>query len=133
MKPLFIETSALLLHLVLRQSRAGEVRRALGDASRIVGSRLLKLELEQALLRLALDNRGEELLIHRLEGELRTFWSRVDLFEISEPICRHAGTIAPRSRLRALDAIHLATFLEAKRRIPALEMLSFEERIVAAL
>jgi len=132
MAPLFIETSALL-HVVLRQERAPEVRARMREASRIIGSRLLVIEMERALLRIGLDNPGTELLTHRLEGELRSFWSRVDLFHITDSVCRLAGQVAPRSRLRTLDAIHVATFLEAKKKIPDLGLLTFDTRIAAAL
>ena len=40
--------------------------------------------------------------------------------------------MAPDKALRTLDALHLATFLLARRRIEGLELLTADERLEAA-
>jgi predicted nucleic acid-binding protein len=40
-----------------------------------------------------------------------------------------ACQVAPGRPLRALDALHLATFLLARRRIAGLELLTVDERL----
>jgi hypothetical protein len=47
----------------------------------------------------------------------------------AEPrVCDLASLLAPDKALRALDALHLATFLLARRRIDGLELLSGDRR-----
>ena len=64
-----------------------------------------------------------------LERELKRLWPKIDFIEVSRDICDLAGRLAPRSRLRSLDAIHLATYFRAKELDPAMEILTFDERI----
>jgi hypothetical protein len=44
------------------------------------------------------------------------------------PVCDTARVVAPGKALRALEAIHLATFVLARRRIAGLELLTADER-----
>jgi predicted nucleic acid-binding protein len=106
-------------------SVADEIR----AAERVVASRLVRVEAERALLRLALDRPEVERLAPDLARGLRDLWTRVDMVELTENVCALAGRIAPASRLRTLDAIHLATFHELRRVDPALRMLTFDERL----
>jgi hypothetical protein len=52
--------------------------------------------------------------------------------KITPQVCEAARHIAPGKLLRALDAIHLATFVAARRRIADLEMLTVDQRLRAA-
>ncbi len=67
------------------------------------------------------------------ERELKHFWPKLDFIEVTRQICEQAGRIAPRSRLRSLDAIHLATFFWIKELEPTIKMLTFDERILREL
>lgn len=127
MKAVYLETSALLR--LLNEEGAKDVERKLRSSDHVVASRLLKVEAERALLRLALDRPGSEALIADLERELRDLWPRVSFLEVTAEVCDHAGRVAPTSRLRTLDAIHFASFLRARQLSPGVEMLSFDERI----
>jgi len=60
---------------------------------------------------------------------LKRLWPVIDFLEITAETCDRAGRIAPRSRLRSLDAIHLATFLRARELDSRIEILTFDERI----
>jgi hypothetical protein len=44
-------------------------------------------------------------------------------------VCELASLVAPDKALRTLDALHLATFLIARRRIEELELVTAEERL----
>jgi len=44
-------------------------------------------------------------------------------------VCELACHVAPGKPLRALDALHLATFLLARGRIDGLEMLTVDQRL----
>jgi predicted nucleic acid-binding protein len=64
-----------------------------------------------------------------IEQELKRLWPKKDFIEITREICNLAGRIAPRSRLRSRDAIHLATYFRTKELDPKVEILTFDERI----
>ena len=132
MTAVFLETSALLRAL-FGEEGGSEVSDRLVRADRIVASRLLKVETERAIHRRALDDADFEKHVAAMEHEARELWARMDLVELSREICDAAGRIAPRLRLRALDALHLATFRRVQEVDPAIEMMTFDERLRAAL
>jgi predicted nucleic acid-binding protein len=59
--------------------------------------------------------------------------SHLDVMEMTREICEAAGRVAPRSRLRSLDAIHLATFQRLRLLAPDAILLSFDERLLSAI
>jgi len=124
----FLETSALL-RLLFREEGADVVLNRLQRSERVLSSRLLRVECERALLRLSLDRPEIERLLPNLERELKLFWPKVDFVEVTREICDLAGRIAPRSRLRSLDAIHLATYYRLRELDPSMQILTFDERI----
>jgi predicted nucleic acid-binding protein len=128
----FLETSALLRAL-FGEERGDEVRSRLGSAERIIASRLLQVEAERAVLRAVLDRPELERSVPDLERELRAVWSHLDVMEMTRDICELAARIAPRSRLRSLDAIHLATFHRLRQLAPDATMLTFDQRLLDAL
>ncbi len=132
MSTVFLETSAL--GRVLFGEEGGEsVNDRLRQASRIVASRLLRIEIERALLRHALDDPDFEKQVPKLERELRDLWARVTFIELTRGICDDAGRIAPRARLRTLDAIHLATYRRLLHADPAIEMLTHDSRLLETI
>ena len=102
-------------------------------ALRVTASRLARVEAERALLRLRLEAPGTERAVAGLARTLDDLWDRIDCLEITEEICALAGRIAPASRLRTLDAIHLATFHQLRRTDPGMRMLTFDERLLREL
>ena len=69
-----------------------------------------------------------------VERELEQLWARCTLWEVTRAICDRASVVAPTTGLRTLDALHLATFLEARRRLgPHVELVSADERMIRAL
>lgn len=129
---MFLETSALL-RVLFDEPGGDEVRTALKTAERIFASRLLRIEAERSLLRVMLDDTNLERHAAAFDKELRDLWSRTDFFEMTTTICELAGRIAPRSRLRSLDAIHLATFRQVQTLEANVAMLTFDKRIVELL
>ena len=87
------------------------------------------MECERALTRISLDRPGSHRQVLALERELKRLWPKIDFIEVSRDICDLAGRLAPKSRLRSLDAIHLATYFRAKDLDPEMEILTFDERI----
>jgi predicted nucleic acid-binding protein len=127
----FLETSALLRSLFGEEGAEG-VREKLRSAERVFSSRLLRVEAERAILRLAAGGASAQ-VVADLERELRNTWPHIEMWEVSAEVCELAGRIAPRAKLRSLDAIHLATFHRLRQRVPAASMLTFDERLLQAL
>jgi predicted nucleic acid-binding protein len=64
--------------------------------------------------------------------ELDALWARCDIWELTPRVCEMAGQLAPGRPLRTLDALHLATYLLARRRIAGLSLLTADRRLLEA-
>jgi predicted nucleic acid-binding protein len=124
----FLETSALL-RMLFGEDSGDYVIKRLEQSDRVIASRLIRIEAERALLRLSLDRPRSHGQILDVEREMKHLWPKLDFIEITRDICDLAGRIAPRSQLRSLDAIHLATYFRIKELDPNIELLTFDERI----
>ncbi len=132
MSSVYLETSALL-RMLLGEKGGDMVVEQLRRSERVVASRLLRVEAERVLIRLGLERPKSHRQLLELQRELRIFWPKVDFLEITPEICDLAGRVAPQSRLRSLDAIHLATYFRLRQLEPGLEMLTFDDRIMNEL
>jgi predicted nucleic acid-binding protein len=130
--PLYLETSALL-RLVLNQDGAADVAGRISRASQVLASRLVRVEAERALLRMILDHPDRSRDLPAFQLRLAEVCSQMDFLEITREVCELAGRIAPGSRLRSLDSIHLATFEILRRLDPSAEILTYDDRLQAAL
>jgi predicted nucleic acid-binding protein len=128
---LYVDTSAAL-RAVLETGTTAEVERCLAEASLLVTSRLSLVESARALLRLRREGRVGETALADAARNLAELWSRCEIWELTRAVCDAASQVAPLQRLRALDALHLATFLEGRRRFADLEVLTTDQRLVAA-
>ena len=54
-------------------------------------------------------------------------------WEITREVCDLAAQVAPQLSLRTLDAIHVATFALARKKLESLELLTADDRIREAL
>ena len=130
MSTVFLETSALL-RMIFGEEGGDETSGKILASTRVVSSRLLQVEAERALIRVGLDHSELERRLPELRRELRDFWPVVHFFELTRDVCELAGRIGPTSRLRTLDALHLATFQKMREIDPSTEILSFDHRILA--
>ena len=128
MNTVFLETSALL-RMLLGEEGGDLVLKRLGEADRVVASRLVRIEVERALIRLSLDFPKNRRQLSELDREVKHLWPKIDFLEITKDVCDLAGRVSPMSRLRSLDAIHLATFLKARGLEPEMQMLTFDDRL----
>ena len=78
---------------------------------------------------LRLSSASSEARLGDAERELSSLWARCNLWELIPTVCELAAHVAPGKPLRALDALHLATFVLARRRIDGLEMLTVDDRL----
>lgn len=132
MRVVYLETSALL-RVVFQEPQGHEVEERLRVSDYVLASRLLQVEARRALIRVQLDLPEVEKVMPDLQRELDVLWPKVSFFEITRDICDLAGRIAPRSRLRTLDAIHLATFRRVRRIHGDVEMLTYDDRLLREL
>ena len=85
------------------------------------------------LIRLrALGVAGEDRLADA-ERDIAAIWARCEVWEITSRVCEMACEVAHGRILRALDAIHLATFVLARRELEGLELLTADERLQASV
>lgn len=95
-------------------------------------SRLSLVESARALLRLRQHGSVAEERLADAGRDLATLWSRCELWELSPAVCDLASHVAPGRPVRALDALHLATFLLARRRLGGIALVTADERLEAA-
>jgi predicted nucleic acid-binding protein len=127
---LYLDTS-VVLRAVLEAGTTPEVENRIRQAAVLVTSRLARVEAARALIRLR--GRGEpERRLADAERQIESLWARSEVWEITPAVCELASRVAPGKPLRALDALHLATFVLARRRIEGLELLTVDERLLDA-
>jgi predicted nucleic acid-binding protein len=128
---IYLDTSAVL-RAVLEPGTSPAVEERIRSARVLVSSRLSLVESYRAFVRLrALGSASEERLVDA-ERDVAAIWSRCELWEITRSICETACAVAIVRPLRTLDAIHLATFVLARRRLGGLELLTADERLQEA-
>jgi predicted nucleic acid-binding protein len=67
-----------------------------------------------------------------VEREVDAIWARCEVWELTRAVCDLARTVAPAKVVRTLDALHLATFVLARRRMEGLELMSSDDRLLDA-
>jgi len=125
---LYLDTS-VALRATLEQGTTPDIEQRIAAAPVLVTSRLSLVESARALLRVRLDARVAESRLADVRRELDALWHRCELWELSHAVCDLAALLAPGRPLRTLDALHLATFLLARRRVEGLELLSADQRL----
>lgn len=128
---LYLDTSAVL-RAVLETGTTPEVEARIHRAGVLITSRLSLVESARALHRLRLSGQVNEARLADAERATAAVWARCELWELTPTVCEAARHVAPSRPLRALDALHLATFVLARRRIAGLELLTVDERLQEA-
>ncbi len=128
---LYLDTSAVL-RATLEGGTTPDLEERLGAAEVLVTSRLAIVEVARGLLRVRESCRVPEARLADVERAIDELWLRCEIWELTRPICEAACRVVPRKPLRTLDALHLATFLAARRRIEGLELISTDERLLDA-
>jgi hypothetical protein len=109
---------------------SSEVKSHIDAAQTIVTSALTLVEAERALIRAEAQqmlNAGQAEKLRGLLSRCKAGWI---LMEISEEVRARASRFFPSEPVRTLDAIHLATALLFMRVFPALELLSYDNRVL---
>jgi predicted nucleic acid-binding protein len=125
---LYLDTS-VALRATLEQGTTPEIEQRIAAAPVLVTSRLSLVEAARALLRVRAQGGVPESRLADARRELDVLWNRCELWELSPAVCDLAALLAPDQALRTLDALHLATFVLARRRIEGLELLTADRRL----
>jgi predicted nucleic acid-binding protein len=126
--PLYLDTSAVL-RAVLESEVTPEIEDRIASADVLITSRLSLVESARAMHRVRSMGSVSERQLADTQRELARLWARCDLWELTEAVCRLACDVAPKAKLRTLDALHLATYLHARERIAGLELLTHDVRM----
>ncbi|MBI4540725.1 MAG: type II toxin-antitoxin system VapC family toxin [Gemmatimonadetes bacterium] len=125
---LYLDTAAVLRAL-LETGTSPELERRIGSARALVTSRLSHVEAARAFLRLRAEAAVSEECLADAQRAVDALWARCETWELTASVCDAAATVAPHAPLRTLDALHLATYVLARRRLPGLELVTTDDRL----
>jgi predicted nucleic acid-binding protein len=128
---LYLDTSAVL-RAVLETGTTSDLESKIRAAPTLVTSRLALVESARAVLRLRMSDQIPEGQLADAEREIEAVWARCEIWELTRAVCELARHVAPTKPLRSLDALHLATFVLARRRLEGLELVSVDRRLLDA-
>jgi predicted nucleic acid-binding protein len=128
---LYIETSAVL-RAVLERGTNHPVEQRIRRASALITSRLSLVEASRAFLRLRATREATEVRLADAARTLDALWARCEIWEMTPAVCDLAAQLAPGTVLRTLDALHVATYLLARRRLGEIDLLTADHRVAEA-
>lgn len=128
MPALYVDTSAVL-RAVLETGTTPEIEERIAAARALITSRLSLVEAARVLLRLRILAQLPEERLADAAREIDGLWARCEIWELTPAVCDLASQVAPQKPLRTLDALHLATYVLARRHLGDLELLTADERM----
>ena len=131
MAPIYLDTSAVL-RAALETGTTPDLETRIRAAPVLVTSRLALVESARVLVRLRTTERVAEQRLADAEREIDAVWARCEIWELTRTVCDLARHVAPTKPLRSLDALHLATFVLARRKLEGLELVSVDSRLTDA-
>lgn len=131
MAALYLDTSAVL-RAVLETGTTPELEERIRAARALITSRLSLVEAARVLLRLRTLAQLPEEGLADAAREIDALWARCEIWELTPAVCDLASQVAPRKPLRTLDALHLGTYVLARRHLGDLELLTADERMTDA-
>jgi predicted nucleic acid-binding protein len=112
---LYLDTSALV-KLYVDEDDAELVRDTVSEARLVGTSEIAYVELRSALARRYREGAIEGVAYRRVLRDVDADWQQLFLIVVNSQLVRDAGGIAEQYRLRAYDAIHLASSLTLQTR-----------------
>ena len=101
--------SSLFLKLLFDEQGTLQAQMLWDSDPVLISSRLLRIEARATLARGKLDGRITQQKAKVVTKTFDDLWARLTVVEISEQVAESACEIAESTRLRSLDAIHLAS------------------------
>jgi hypothetical protein len=101
--------SSLFLKLLFDEEGTSQAQMLWDNDPVLISSRLLRIEARATLARGKMDGRITSQKSKIIAQTFDDLWARLTVVEISEQVAESACEIAESTRLRSLDAIHLAS------------------------
>lgn len=130
---LYLDTSSLI-KLYVHESASEQVRSQVEASSTVVTSIVAYPEARSALARLRREGRLSARQLSTCRLALDRDWTTLVTIGLDAALYQWAGELAERHALRGFDSLHLASYLETRRRAaPAPVTFScFDERLTRA-
>jgi predicted nucleic acid-binding protein len=112
---LYLDTSSLV-KLYVEESGSEAVRRLVSGANVVATSVVAYAETRAALARLRRDGVLTAAQSTSAKREFMGQWPTYLALDATDALCRTAGELAEKYRLRGFDSIHLASFADVARR-----------------
>jgi predicted nucleic acid-binding protein len=127
---LYLDTSSLF-KLYVEELGSDKVRQELGEADTAATSAVSYAEARAAFARLRRDGKLTPAMFLAVKRDFDVDWASFAIVEPTVALCRTAGELAERYRLRGCDSIQLATFLVVAGEDPRAEtrFSSFDRRL----
>ncbi len=127
---LYLDTSSLVM-LYVAEPGSDAVRALVTAATVVATSAVAYPETRAALARRRREGGLTPAVFARAKRAFERDWPNYLALAASASICRLAGDLAERYRLRGFDSVHLASYLEVARRAGALDtrFSSYDDRL----
>jgi len=127
---LYLDTSSLV-QLYIAEPGSDVVRGLVAQATVVATSGIAYPETRAALARRRRERALTAAAVTRARRAFEDDWPRYLAVEVSASVCREAGELAERYRLRGYDAVHLASYLEVARGagVTETQFSSFDDRL----
>ncbi len=111
---LYLDTSSLV-KLYVAEPGSDAVRKLVDGATVVATSAIAYTETRAALARRQRDRTLRGAAFATTKKAFESDWPKYLAVEVTAALCREAGELAERFRLRAYDSVHLAAFAEVAR------------------
>ena len=108
---LYLDTSSLL-KLYVQENGSDQVRQDIAEAATAATSAVSYAEARASFARRRREGTITAAVFRVIKRDFDRDWPRLVVIEPTVALCRTAGELAERYRLRGFDSIHLATFLQ---------------------
>jgi predicted nucleic acid-binding protein len=127
---LYLDTSSAI-KLYVSETGSDVVHALVGDAVVVATSSITYAETRAALARLRHDGALSVPKFTLAKREFEQQWPSFLKLDATDALCRTAGELAERYRLRGFDSVHLATFAEVAQRAGPRQtrFSSFDDRL----
>lgn len=127
---LYLDTSSAIKLYVL-ETGSDVVHALVGDAAVVATSAITYAETRAGLARLRREGALTAPKYRAAKREFEQQWASFVTLDATDALCRTAGELAERYRLRGFDSVHLATFADVARRAGLREtrFSSFDDRL----
>jgi uncharacterized protein len=131
---LYLDTSSVV-KLYVNEPGQNDVRSLVERASVVVSSNITYPETRAAMARRRQVRHLTAAQFSSAKQEFESDWLRLLAIPVTDAICREAGDLAERYKLRGYDSVHLACFAEMLRGLQGSDDVifsSFDARLSAA-